>query len=201
MDVREYIFKRENPVVFDKEGKFVYFPVNKAMQSTLARNLLSDRCIIFKDNKQKWIKAFNETNFDEVYKFGITRHPVTKFESAFNYIKKQEKKSLKHKRGMRLSKISINKYVKKIVVNYNNPFELNPHFEKQYEGFYFNGKLIVDELFKIESKEEKNKMYEKIGICNNTTLHCNKTDHIEKLDDESIKIIEKIYSNDLIFYK
>lgn len=197
MNLKEFIFKRENPVIFDKKGEFVYFPTNKVMQTTLARNILSDRCIIFKDDNEKWLKSFNDTNFDKVYKFGITRHPVTRFESAFNYLKNIPEIS----KIMGISTITINDYVKNTVVNCNNPFQLNNHFEKQYEGFYFNDKLIVDELFKIENKEEINKMYEKLGICNNTTSHFNKTEHCDKLDKESIYIIEQIYCNDLIFYK
>ena len=31
MSLKEYILERENPVIFDKEGKFVFFPVNKVM--------------------------------------------------------------------------------------------------------------------------------------------------------------------------
>ena len=40
MKYKEYIKRRENPVIFDKEGKFIYSPVNKVIQTTIARNLL-----------------------------------------------------------------------------------------------------------------------------------------------------------------
>jgi len=197
MNLKEYIFNRENPVIFDKK-KFVYFPSNKVMQTTLVKNLLSDRCIVLNTKNEKlWLKTFNKTNFDEIYKFGITRHPVTKFESAFNYLKSRNK----HSKKMGITNIKINDYVKNVIMNYNNPFKLNPHFEKQYESFYFNNELIVDELFKIESKEEISKMYKKLGINYDTNICFNKTTHLEKLDNESIKIIEEIYSNDLSFYK
>jgi len=197
MNLKEYIFKRENPVIFDKKGEFVYFPTNKVMQTTLARNVLSDRCIVFKDNNATWIETFNKTDFDNVYKFGITRHPVTKFESAFNYLKKQPKLS----KRMGIYNTTINDYVKNIVINCNNPFTLNEHFEKQYDSFYFNDELIVDDLFKMENKEEINKMYIKLGICDNREEHFNKTEHYDKLDEECIFIIEQIYSHDLVLYK
>ena len=38
------------PVIFDKNNKFIYFPGNKVMQTTIARNLLAYRCIIYKNN-------------------------------------------------------------------------------------------------------------------------------------------------------
>ena len=34
MNLKEFIFKRENPVIFDKKGEFVYFPTNKVMQTS-----------------------------------------------------------------------------------------------------------------------------------------------------------------------
>jgi len=52
MSLKEYILERENPVIFDKEGKFVFFPVNKVMQTTLVRNILAKRCVVYKDNKE-----------------------------------------------------------------------------------------------------------------------------------------------------
>ena len=84
---REYIKKRENPIIFSKDHKFVYFPVNKVMQTTITN---SCDCIIYKRNPSKWLEYFEKTNFNEVYKFGITRNPLDKFESAFNYLKNQK---------------------------------------------------------------------------------------------------------------
>jgi hypothetical protein len=40
IDLRKYILKRENPVIFDTQGEFIYFPSSKVMQTTLARHLL-----------------------------------------------------------------------------------------------------------------------------------------------------------------
>ena len=191
---REYIKSRENPVIFDKNGKFVYFPVNKVMQITMTRYMLVNRCIIYKDNPEKWTEYFNKTNFNKLYKFGIVRHPIAKFQSAFNYLKKQKMLSIM----LGMSNMNINDYVKKIVTQYNNPYLINAHFEKQYEGFYLDGRLVVDDLFKMENKNDIDKMYKKLNLKNHN-YHFNRTNHIEKLNIESVSILEKIYSNDLRF--
>ena len=47
--------------VFDKNNEFIYFPVNKVMQTTIARNYLKDRCIIYKDNPKLWNEYFKKT--------------------------------------------------------------------------------------------------------------------------------------------
>jgi hypothetical protein len=193
---KEFILSRQNPVIFDKNGEFVYFPTNKAMQTTLVRNILSDRCIVYKNNKTKWLEKLNETDFDNIYKFGITRHPIFKFESAFNYLKKQPRLS----KRMNIANTNINHYIKTVVINFEDPALLNPHFEKQYESFYFNDKLVVDDLFKMEIQDDIDKMYETIGIPKNTG-HFNKTNYEKILDEESIHILERIYSKDVALYK
>ena len=43
---KDYLRQRENPIIFDKKGKFIYFPTNKVMQTTLARRILKKRCIV-----------------------------------------------------------------------------------------------------------------------------------------------------------
>jgi hypothetical protein len=191
IDLRMYILKRENPVIFDTQSKFIYFPVNKVMQTTLVRNLLKKRCIVYKDNKVLWKEVFDKTDFNKVYKFGITRDPIKKFESAFNYLKKH-----RISKRMKINDININDYIKNKVAHCDNPFKLNPHFEKQYESFFYNGKLIVDELFKIEDKEQICKMCQKLDI-EYTKVKYNVTKHKEIINEESIKILKKIYFNDI----
>jgi len=192
IDLRMYILKRENPVIFDTQAQFIYFPANKVMQTTLVRHLLKKRCIVYKDNKVLWKEVFDKTDFNKVYKFGITRDPITKFESAFNYLKKQKRLS----KRMKINDININDYIKNTVVHCDNPFKLNPHFEKQYESYFYNDKLIVDELFKIEDNEQICKMYQKLDIKDNE-IKKNENKHIEIIDEESIKILKKIYFNDI----
>jgi hypothetical protein len=193
--LKEYIKKRENPVILDIKGEFVFFSVNKAMQTTVVRYLLSERCVLYRDNPSKWLELFNKTNFNEVYKFGIIRHPVTKFESAFNYLKRKKNISAK----LKISNRCINDYVKNVVINYDNPFLINLHFEKQYESFYFDNKLIVNDLFKIENKKDIIKLCEKLNVAKKFNKHYNVTYHLDKLEYESISILESIYSNDLKF--
>ena len=48
-------------------------------------------------------------------------------------LKKQNKLS----KRLKIDNIDINTFVQKVLVNYDNPFLFNPHFEKQYEAFYY----------------------------------------------------------------
>ena len=134
-----------------------------------------------------WKEVFNKTDFNKVYKFGITRDPIKRFESAYNY--------LKYKRKSIDIRMKINIYIKKTVARCNNPYKLNSHFEKQYESYFYNDKLIVDELFRIEEKEQICKMYQKLNI-KDDEIKKNVTSHKEIIDKKAIKILKKIYFND-----
>ena len=190
---KEYLKKRENPLIFDKKGKFVYFPVNKVMQTTIAREILKDRVIIRKDNPELWNYYFQKTDFNKVYKFGITRHPVKKFESAFNYLKSIEKWSEK----LKIKNQGINEFVKNRIKGCQNPYLINPHFEKQYKGFYCQEQILIDELFQMENEKHLDKLYQKLAVNEKRTTHMNKSRHLDLLDSESVQILESVYKNDI----
>ena len=192
-DFKEYLKMRENPIIFDKEGKFIYFPVNKVMQTTLVREIFNKRLIVKKDDPALWNRYFEKTDFNNIYKFGITRHPVSKFESAFNYLNSINKYS-----QQLIENQEINVFVKNKMSNCSNPFEINPHFERQNESFYCRDTLLVNDLYQIESKENISRLYEKLNIkAEKKKIRRNKTQHHELLNSESIKILESIYKNDI----
>jgi len=191
-----FIKNRENPVILDKENKFVYFPTNKVMQTTLARNILKDRVIVKKDNPKLWLEHFEKTDFNSIYKFGITRHPFGKFESAFNYLKSLNRTS----KRMGISNMNINDYIKNIDYNIN-PYKLNPHFEYQYDSFYYKNELLVDELFKIETIQDNYKiLFNKIN-CDKDLIQKNISSHNDTINDESKILLQKIYKKDMLLYK
>lgn len=105
-------------------------------------------------------------------------------------MKKQEKQS----KRLKIENLSINDFIKNILINYSNPSQLNAHFERQYDGLYFNDKLLVDDLVKIENTDDVNNLFLKLCIDNNVI--CNKTNHVDITDTESIEILKKIYFND-----
>ena len=191
MSLKEYILNRENRVHIDRKEKFIYFPVNKAMQTSMGNGELKDRLVKYKYEPELWTKLFNKIDIDTIYKFGITRNPILKFESAYNYLKKCNVECVKN--------TNINDFVKNILINYDNPYLLNPHFERQYEGFFFTSgdkKLIVNDLYKMESIDDINNMCKKLDLNKDKIIHINRTKHKERLTKESIEIIAKIYCND-----
>ena len=199
---REYIYLREVPVIFDRKELFVFFPTKKAMTTTLTRYLLKDRAIVKKDNKKLWNEYFKKTDFNKIYKFGIIREPISRFISAFHYIKYTQHiyKYLKIPKNMN-QKMKINNYIKKILVNYENPFDINSHFGFQYSGYFFNDNKLVDDIFILENmNKDYIKLFKKIKL-DKEILKENKTEKKEKLDEESIKILNNIYCKDIKFYQ
>ena len=92
-DIIRYIKNLENPVIFDVENTFLYFPIDKNAQTSIARNLLKFRCIVRKDNEIAWNNYFsnniiNKDSLDKYFKFGVLRNPYSKFVSAYFHLGK-----------------------------------------------------------------------------------------------------------------
>jgi hypothetical protein len=194
MSLKQYILNRENRVHIDRNEEFIYFPVNKAMQTSMGNGELKDRLVKYKYEPELWNELFNKIDIDTIYKFGITRNPISKFESAYNYLKKCKRNQL----GINKN-VNINEFVKNTFINYENPYLLNRHFERQYESFFFtsgDNKLIVNDLYKMESNDDLDNMCKKLHLDRDKLIHINKTNHEERLTKESIEILSKIYSND-----
>lgn len=199
---RDYIYNREIPVIFDKKGLFVFFPTKKAMTTSLTRYLLKDRVVIRKDNKKLWEEYFKKTDFNEIYKFGIIREPISRFSSAFHYIKYKQHiyRYLKIPKDMN-KKMDINNYIKKILVNYENPFQISEHFGFQYSGYFCDNIKLVNEIFLLENMDR-----DYVNLCKKIKLDKenikeNNTVKKEILDEESINLLKKIYSKDIKFYE
>ena len=43
MNILNYIENLENPIIFDRDNKFLYFPINKNAQTSICRNILKHR--------------------------------------------------------------------------------------------------------------------------------------------------------------
>ena len=54
MSILNHIENLENPIIFDRDNKFLYFPINKNAQTSIVRNILKHRCVLRKDSLDKW---------------------------------------------------------------------------------------------------------------------------------------------------
>jgi hypothetical protein len=146
MDKFQYLFKLPNPVVFDRLGQFAYVPINKAAQTSITRNILKDRAIVKKDDKKKWMKFaniyLNTKEWSNLTTFGISRHPLNKFISAYFYLSKKN----------RIDPCSdINDFVRKNLTKKSNPNKIDLHFQLQWNAFYFKNSLLVDHLIRLDN--------------------------------------------------
>ena len=58
-------------------------------------------------------------------------------------------------------KNNINEYINNTLIKRTNPFNIDPHFEKQYESFFYNNICLVDDLFKYEDFINQKNILEK----------------------------------------
>ena len=97
-----FLYNLANPVIFDSSGEFAYIPINKAGQRSITRELLKDRVVIKKDDKEAWKlyadKFLNESSWAKLTTFGICRHPLDKFISAYFYLYKLKYYTYMYKR-------------------------------------------------------------------------------------------------------
>jgi len=185
MNILNYIENLENPIIFDRDNKFLYFPINKNAQTSICRNILKHRCILRKDSLDKWIgyqKNLTEESIYEYFKFGVIRNPYDRFVSAYFYLL-QNNKLPKHD--------SIDSFIK-------NYFPLgdfyNAHFQKQKPQLYYNDKLIVDYLARLETIDmDWEIISQKIDYPSNMVWK-NKSNHKNYADELSIEHREIIYN-------
>jgi len=197
MDKFQYLFKLPNPVVFDRLGQFAYVPINKAAQTSITRNILKDRAIVKKDDKKKWMKFaniyLNTKEWSNLTTFGISRHPLNKFISAYFYLSKKN----------RIDPCSdINDFVRKNLTKKSNPNKIDLHFQLQWNAFYFKNSLLVDHLIRLDNiSDELPEILSMFGVATDIP-HKNQGANRDKnqiLNKESLDILESVYLNDFKF--
>jgi sulfotransferase famil protein len=190
--VRKYIRDLENPLIFDSEHKFIYFPINKNAQTSIARNILGERCIVRKDNTLIW-ESFFETKLSHAYfndcvKFGIVRNPFDRFISAYQYLNNRRKLP-KHKK--------FDDFVEKHFLEGNGFY--HPVFQEQHLQLYYKDNLMVDVILRFENlNDEWTSLARRIG-CSEDLPHKNSTQKknlMSYYSDETLKLIGDYYQED-----
>tara|TARA_Y100000385_G_scaffold290524_1_gene364053 strand:- start:1027 stop:1626 length:600 start_codon:yes stop_codon:yes gene_type:complete len=186
MNILEYIESLENPIVFDTDNKFLFFPINKNAQTSICRNTLKHRCVLRKDSLDKWVgyqKNLTEESIYEYFKFAIVRNPYDRFVSAYFYLLQNDGTFPKHD--------SIDSFIK-------NYFPLGDfydvHFQKQTPQLYYNDKLIVDYLGRLETINTDWEIISQKIDCPSNMVHRNISKHKNYTDELSIEHREIIYN-------
>ena len=178
-----------HPTILDTKGKFIFFGIRKNCLCSIQLETLKDR--IIKDKwRSQWKKQMAKADINKVFKFTIVRNPWDRMVSSFHYLQQglhriSEKETFKHYVKTTFKKHGINR---------------DSHFEYQYPHFYFNGKIFVDFIARLENiKEDWAKIAGIIG-CDPVLAHINqsKHDHYRAYyDDECREIVGNVYKKDI----
>ena len=192
-DLVQYIKSLENPVIFDKKDKFIYFPINKNMQRSFTRSILKDRVIICKNRqaKKQWgekSKKLSAESLKKAFKFGVVRNPYEKYISAYDYLSKQG--SLK-----KWSNKDINWFTENI---FGKVYD-DPHFQKQVPQLYYKDNIMVDYIIRMEGdvRQQLAELGKKIGSPLKYA-HRNKSKKASKLSKKSKEILFDYYKEDFL---
>lgn len=193
--LRDYI--RSLTPVLDTEDKYMFFCINKVAQTSINRNLLKNRAIVFKDDPKNWYKKFDSYSDEEVnklFKFTIVRNPWDKTVSFFFYYKRICDKKVH-------GYSNFNDFVCSCLSKYGADYD--SHLELQYPKSYYKGKQFVDIIGRYETLDTD---WKKIAEHIDAPLelpHSNKTRHkhySSYYTKKSIDIVAKIYAKDIDIY-
>lgn len=194
MSILEIVKLRKNPVVLDKQDKFIFFPNNKVCQRSIVRVTLKDRAIVKKDNEDLWtgkINSFDEDYMENIFKFSFVRNPYDRALSAFTYLQKNMIIDKKYNFKLFCEEILLNKGI-----------QFDPHFDMQSDGLFVGERLLVDFLGRFENlHDDWEFVSEKIGDQSLQLAHINKSprkkDYTSYYDKNTCRIIGKIYHEDI----
>jgi len=201
MLIREFmnflnLYNRTNPVVLDKDSKFIFIPNNKVAQTSIVRNVLRNRCIVKKDNSLRWHLHFLKTifllPFRKYYTFTVVRNSYAMVFSAFNYVK------------YKLNHTELNKYddfncfVKELLSRKREA--IDPHFLPQSEKIdsYISKEINVNYLETLNSTwggilQAIDEPYVELPQANTSIISIQKYE--DSYNKDSYDIVYKLYKS------
>lgn len=195
-DVLEFLVNHRYCAI-DRDNIFLYFYNEKTgTQSILRSYPLRERAIIWKDFPSRYRKVAKEITYDDFMnriKFTIVRNPWDRIFSAFwNSMEKS---------NPAVVGLDFNMFVK-TKLNNIGPMIDSP-FNEQYPRIVHNGRIMVDCILRFERLQEDWKRIAPMIGCRPNLPHKNIRNHPpyrEVYDQESMKIIGKLYKNDVRFF-
>lgn len=184
------IHARANPVILDRDDRFVFFPNSKVAQRSIARDLLADRAIVRKDDPAGWEARFDR--LDDAYlartvTFTIVRNPYDRVVSAFFYLRD------------RCGGWAFNRFVVEVLGREGAAFD--PHFEPQSDGLFHDGTLLVDCVGRFETLDESwREIAARIGApprLPHRGRSRRAASYAEYYDDAARRVVERLYRDDL----
>jgi len=145
---------------------------------------------------------YNELEFDEYYKFSFVRNPWDRLLSAYLFLKEGGL----HENDANWGEKKLKQYncfhdFVKNWVNKSN-IEKEIHFKPQYKFITLNGKIAVDDVYKVENIHVNfSKICAKLDVVNNLqTLNKTKVkleNYKNYYNEETINIVGRVYKKDI----
>ena len=191
-ELKDYV-KTQTPIL-DHQDKFMFFFNRKAGTHSVAKYLLKDRAIISNRAPNTWtkkIKSYSKEDINKLFKFTIVRNPWERMVSSFYALQQYSKWKIP-------SNWSFREFVKTVFKDQGIKFD--KHFFYQYPKVYFEGKIYIDYVARMENIETDWKFIAERVECNFILPHKNKSKHKlyqEEYDNESKGIVGNIYHKDI----
>ncbi len=183
--------KQQSPVL-DKKNAFMFFSNNKVAQTSINRHLLKDRCIVRKDDHQRYDAKLDSVDFGSVWKFTIVRNPWDRVVSAFSYLKVRKRLS------MDIRSMKFENFVMNVLQKHGTA--LDAHFEPQFPNAFHDGDCFVDFIGRMENIESDWKTIAQSISALLDLPHRNKSKHKDYRSyygPKTAEVIRDLYSEDI----
>lgn len=181
---------------------FVHIPKNGgvSLNKLLFNNLGGGHCTI-----KRYSLIFNKREFNAYYKFAIVRNPIDRLRSAYYFLKNgglHEKDKFWFNNNL-VKFANFNDFVENWLTD-SNIYSF-PHFVPQFEYVIIAGKIMVDDVFKLENLEKDfQKIRNRLQI-NKELIHLNRTmspqDNLHIYSRKCINKIHEIYRRDFEYFQ
>jgi hypothetical protein len=189
----EIVNSRKNPVILDRDQRFIFFPNSKVCQRSIVLGPLKDRVVIQKRNPEFWtqqMRKIDAVQFEKRFRFTIVRNPYDRTVSAFRYLQGG---------GIIPKRYDFPTYCKEVLADIGTAAD--PHFNEQSNGLFKEERLLVDFVGRFESLQEDWCFIANKINASAKFIHANKSrrkaDYTAYYDDESHEIVSNLYRNDL----
>jgi len=182
-------------LLFDRDGKFLFFHNTKVLTRSIARNALKNRIICYKHKPILHAEKMEECTLkvlNRLFKFSFVRNPWDRTVSAYFYL------SQEHPELLPREYFSFKEFIKTDFKKRGTM--INDHFQHQYQKTYNDGHQIVDFIGRFENVEEDWKYVASKIDAESVLPHIGASAHDDYriyYDDESIEIVRNIYKKDI----
>ena len=149
--ILDLIYDQNIPVIFDKKDTFIYLPIDKNCQTSIARSVLAGRSVVKKDNISYW-QSYKDKRATDRIVFAIIREPMDRLVSTYLYFTRHGlvKESINDFIEKRIDTNS-RKHEKELFKNFN---VWDCHLNPQHVSIFSKGEVVPDLLIPMNNPKD-----------------------------------------------